>query len=66
MTEKIAVEVDAKIHFGKKFKNWKKSFFNAFFTPSKNVEPNLKPYSKIFLSEYYENGLKNLPSPRNN
>ena len=36
MTEKIAVEVDAKICFGKKCKNRQKSVkknFNAFFYP---------------------------------
>ena len=44
MTEKIAVEVDAKIHFGKKCKNPKKKILNAFSNPSKKVGPNLKPY----------------------
>ena len=52
MTEKIAVEVDVKICFGKKCKNWQKLFLNAFFTPSKNVGPNLKPNSEQFLSEF--------------
>ena len=31
-------------------------------TPSKNVGPNLKPYSERFLFEFYENGKQKLPS----
>ena len=31
-----------------------------FFTPSKKVGPNLKPYYERFLSEFYENGKQNL------
>ena len=67
MAEKIAVEVDAKICFGKKYKNWQKQFFyiNAFFTTSTNVGPNLKPYSEKFLSEFYENCKQKLPSTIN-
>ena len=66
MTEKIAVEVDAKNRFWKKCKNRQKSFFLMhFFTPSKKVGPNLKPYSERFLSEFYENGKQNLPTLTN-
>ena len=43
----------------------KKKNLMHFFTPSKNVGPNLKPNSEIFLSEFYDNGLKNLPTPTN-
>ena len=54
MTEKIADEVDAKIHFGKMCKNQQKQFFlMVFVTPSKNVGPNLKLYSERFLSQFY-------------
>ena len=59
MTEKITVEVDAKIYFGKKCKNWQTPFLNAFFHSfPKKVWPNLKPYYERFLSEFYENGNK--------
>ena len=60
MTKKIAVEVDAKICFGKKLKNQhklvKKKFWMYFITASKKVWPNLKQYSKRILSEFNENG----------
>ena len=62
MTEKIAVEVDAKIGFGKKCKNRQQKNLMHFVTLSKTVGPNLKSYSEIFLSEFYENSKKNLPT----
>ena len=36
-----------------------------FVTPSKKVGPNLKPYYKLFLSEFYDNGKQKLPSTTN-
>ena len=51
---------------GKSVKIGKNCFFKInFFTSSKNVRPNMKPYSERFLSEFYENGLKKLPTPTN-
>ena len=37
-----------------------------FVTPSKDVGPNLKPYYKRFLSEFYENGNQKFPSTTDN
>ena len=69
MTEKIAVEVYAKICFGKKCENqqkWVKTVFLIHcLTPLKKVWHNLKPYSERFLSEFYENGKQKLPNTKN-
>ena len=54
-----------KIVFGKSVKIGKNCFLMHFFTPSKKVGPNLKPYSERFLSEFYENGKQNLPTLTN-
>ena len=62
MIEKIAVEVDVKNVTNIFGQNCQKLFFsNAFFTSSKNVGPNMKPYSERLLSEFHENGKKKLP-----
>ena len=50
MTEKIAVEVDAKICFGIKYKYW--HFLIHFFNHSKKFGPSVKPYSEKFFSEF--------------
>ena len=60
MTEKIAVEVDAKIYFGKKYKNQQKLVFLLVY-----FLPNIKPYSERFLFEFYENNKQKLPSTIN-
>ena len=62
MTEKIVVEVDTKIFFEKKCKIQQKYFFNAFFTPSKNLVPNLKDFCLKFMKIVKK---KNLPSTTN-
>ena len=38
---------------------------NTYFTLSKKVGPNMKPYSERYLSEFYENGMKYLPALTN-
>ena len=55
-----------KFVLGKSVKIGKNRFFNAFFVTTKNVEPNLKPYSERFLSEFYENGKQKLSGTINN
>ena len=68
MTEKRAVEVDAKIRFRQKWqKSPKTDFFKMhFLTLSKKVGPDLKPDSDSFLSEVSKTGLKKLSTMTNN
>ena len=61
----MAVEVDEKFVLGKVLKLAKIFYLNVFLSPSKNIRPNMKPYSERFLSAFCENGKEQLPSTIN-
>ena len=61
----MQLKLKQKSVLGKSVKICKNCFLNAFFTLSKNVGPNMKPYSERVLSEVYENGKQKLPTTIN-